>query len=325
MTTTNRRGFLRTSARWSAAAGVVALSSRVISAQSPTGAVRRPERYDEDVLFAERKPFTWPGGATLAVWLIPNVEIFLLDPGAGTTGSTPGDQDVLNYTWREYGMRVGLWRLADAMDALGVRGTVALNAAVCEVFPKAIEELDKRGWEMMGHNVTNSRTLRNAAPEQEKTIVQTTLQVIEQFTGKKVRGWLGSGLAETFDTLDVLAAAGVRYTGDWNNDDLPVRMKVKSGSMHGVPYGNEINDIRFFQTGHTGDEYAQMLIDQFDVLYADSRTLPRVMGIPLHPFHVGQPLRIKYFSKALQHMKQRERVWFATGHEILEAYLRFNA
>jgi allantoinase len=308
----NRRDLLLSGA---AAAAASALSGRQASAQAPASPVRpasRPNRYDENVLFTERKPFTWPGGATLAVWIIPNVEIFLVNPDA---------PDVPGYSWREYGMRVGLWRLADAMDNAGVRGTVALNAAVCEVFPKAIEELDRRGWEMMGHNVTNSRGLRNLPPDQENAIIQTTLQVISQTTGKPVRGWLGSGLAETFDTLDVLAAAGVRYTGDWNNDDLPVAMRVKSGAMHGMPYGNEVNDIRFFGSGHTGEEYEQMLRDQFDWLYKDSQTLPRVMGIPLHPFHIGQPLRTKYLAKALQHIKRHERVWFATGSEILEAYL----
>jgi peptidoglycan/xylan/chitin deacetylase (PgdA/CDA1 family) len=316
-----RRRALRTGARWAAVAGAATIADRIGLAQGPTGPVRRPDRYDEDVLFADRRPFTWPGGATVAVWVIPNVEIFVLDPAAGAPGTTPGDQDVLNYSVRDYGMRVGLWRVAEAMDALGIRGTVALNAAVCEVFPTAIAELVRRGWEMMGHNVTNSRTLRNTTRDQEQAIVHTTLKVIEQSTGRKVRGWLGTGLAETFDTLDVLAAAGVQYTGDWNNDDLPVPMKVRGGTMHGLPYGNEVNDIRFFQTGHTGEEYARMLIDQFDTLYAESRTRPRVMGIPLHPFHVGQPLRIKYFRQAIEHMKTRDRVWFTTGSEILDAYL----
>lgn len=317
----NRRGFLRTSAGWSLAAGTMALSGRLARAQGPTGAARRPKRYEEDVLFSERRPFTWPGGATLAVWIVPNIEVFVFDPAGGTPAAAPGDQDVLNFSVRDYGTRVGLWRIADAMADAGVRGTVALNAAVCELFPQAIAELDKRGWEMMGHNVTNSRTLRNAAPEVEQSVISMTLKVIQQATGKPVRGWLGSGLAETPDTLDLLAARGVRYTGDWNNDDLPVRMTVKTGTMHGMPYGNEVNDIRFFGVGHTGDEYAGMLIDQFDALYKDSTRTPRIMGVPLHPFHTGQALRIKYFAQALRHMKQHDRVWFATGAEIHDAYM----
>ena len=236
-----------------------------------------------------------------------------------------GDEDVLGYTWREYGMRVGLWRIADVMDQANIRATVALNAGVCDVWPKAIEEMDKRGWEMMGHNITNSRSLRNLPLDKEETIIHTTVKVIQQATGKKVRGWLGTGLGETFSTLDVLAEAGVQYTGDWNNDDVPYRMKVKSGEMYAINYGNAINDISFYGKGHTGEEYYQMVANQFDTLYADSQKLPRVMGIPLHPFHTGEPLRIKYFQKAVQHMQKQDKVWFATGGEILDAYLKSQA
>jgi peptidoglycan/xylan/chitin deacetylase (PgdA/CDA1 family) len=323
MTAHNRRHFLQTSARWGAAAGAVALSGRLAAAQSPTSPPRRPNRYDEDVLFSERKPFAWPGGARIAVWIVPNIEVFIFDPDG--SAKVQGNQDVLNYSYRDYGMRIGLWRIADVMAGLGIRGTVALNAATCELFPQAIAELDKRGWEMMGHNVTNSRSLRNASPEVERSIIDTTLTVIAKATGKPVRGWLGSGLAETPDTLDILAASGVRYTGDWNNDDLPVPLRVKSGTMHGLPYGNQVNDIRFFTSGHTGEEYEQMLIDQFDTLYKDSVRMPRIMGIPLHPFHTGQALRIKYLASALSHIKKHDRVWFATGSEIHEAYLKAHA
>lgn len=320
MTAQTRRRFLRTSAHAGLATGALALSGRLAAAQSPTAPAVRPNRYDEDVLFAERKPFTWPGGARIAVWIIPNIEVFIFDPAG--SASVQGNQDVIGYSVRDYGMRIGLWRIADVMATLGLRGTVALNAATCELFPQAIAELDRRGWEMMGHNVTNSRSLRNAKPDVERQIIDTTLTVIAQATGKPVRGWLGSGLAETPDTLDILAASGVRYTGDWNNDDLPVPLRVKNGTMHGLPYGNEVNDIRFFGSGHTGDEYARMLMDQFDVLYKDSARLPRIMGIPLHPFHTGQALRIKYLAQALAHIKKHDKVWFATGSEIHEAYLR---
>lgn len=317
--TLDRRDFLRASAAVSAAGMAAFAGEEVLSAEPqqtvPGGPARRPNRYDEDVLFSERKPFRWPGGARLAVWFIPNVEAFVFQPTAGAAPDVPG------FSWREYGMRVGLWRMMDAMDEFGVRGTVALNAAVCELYPKAIEAMTQRGWEMMGHNLTNSRSLRNLPPVEEDAIIHTTLRVIQEATGKPVRGWLGSGLAETPDTLDVLAAAGVRYTGDWNHDDLPVRMKVKSGEMHGLPYGNEVNDIRFFGAGHTGEEYAEMLTDQFDALYADAAAIPRVLGIPLHPFHTGQPLRIKYLERAMAYFKRHEGVWYPTGTELLDAYL----
>jgi allantoinase len=312
----NRRYFFNKSLQLCAAAAALNVSGADVLGQTVQGIVRRPERFDENVTIMERKPFKWPNGKTLAVWIVPNVEVFILSPAGGAQG----DVDVLNYSWREYGMRVGLWRIADATDKVNARCTVALNAGVCDVWPKAIDEMNKRGWEMMGHNVTNSRSLRNLPAEEEQKIIHMTLKVIEQATGKKVRGWLGTGLGETFSTLDFLAESGVIYTGDWNNDDVPYRMKVKSGEMYALNYGNAINDISFWGKGHTGDEYYQMLVSQFDTLYADSQKIPRVMGIPIHPFHTGQPSRCKYFEKALQYMKQRDNVWFATGSEILDAY-----
>ena len=316
--TVNRRDFLN---RGIGLCGAVGASGAAAFAQSM---VRRPGRFEENSLTLKRKPFTWPGGKTLAVWVIPNVEVFILNPqGAGKR--VQGDEDVLGYTWREYGMRVGLWRIADVMDAANIRATVALNAGVCDVWPKAIEEMDKRGWEMMGHNVTNSRSLRNLPLDEEEKIVRDTVKIISQATGKKVRGWLGTGLGETFSTLDVLAEVGVEYTGDWNNDDIPYPMKTKSGEIYALNYGNAINDISFYGKGHTGEEYYQMAVNQFDTLYADSQKMPRVMGMPLHPFHTGEPLRIKYFQKAIQYMQKQDKVWFATGGEILDAYLKSQA
>jgi peptidoglycan/xylan/chitin deacetylase (PgdA/CDA1 family) len=181
--------------------------------------------------------------------------------------------------------------------------------------------MKKRGWEFMGHGTTNSNTLAGLDPQAERETIRGILKTIEQATGRRPRGWLGSGLVETYNTLDLLAEEGVIYCGDWNNDDQPVAMKVKSGKMFGVPYCNEINDIPLYiRKGYTGDQYLRSVIDQFDVLYAESRMQPRVMGIPLHPMISGQPLRIKYFERALAHMKEHQGVWFATGSEIVDAY-----
>jgi allantoinase len=325
--TLDRRDFLRKSFQLCATAGAVATSIGVqgnIWAQNPITSVRRPDRYDEGLFIFDRKHFTWPGGKTLAVWFIPNVEVFIFNPDKGGS-ATGADMDVPSYSIREYGMRVGLPRMMDVMDQVAAKGTVALNAAVCEVFPKAIDEMKTRGWEMMGHGVTNSRNLGGVTLEQELTLIHTALQIIEQATGAPVRGWLGSGLRENYTTLDILAEAGVRYTGDWNNDDLPYRMKVKTGEMYALPYGNQVNDTTFWGRGHTGEEYYQLLVDAFDTLYADSQKIPRIMGIPLHPYETGQPLNIKAFQRAIQYMKQRDRVWFTTGSEILAAYKKVEA
>src|SRR5262245_44620827 len=207
-------------------------------------AVRRADRYDDSFIF-ERKPFTWPGNATLAVWVAPNVEVWRYDSPAGQAVSLNNGNivpDVINYAWREYGMRVGLWRIADALDAAGVKATVALNAAVVDAHPKALTEMKKRGWEFMGHGTTNSETLAGLTIERERDLIRTVLRTIEQGTGQRPRGWLGSGLAETYNTLDILAEEGVVYCGDWNADDQPYPMKVKTGKLFSIPYCMEIND-----------------------------------------------------------------------------------
>ena len=306
-----------------AALTVSGLGPLAAQAQTAPKPIRRSERYD-DTFITERKPFKWPGNNTLAVWFIPNVEVWHYDSAVGV-GITPNPTnyvpDVFNYAWREYGMRVGLWRMADVFDDAGVKATVALNSQVCEVHPKAIEEMKKRGWEFMGHGTTNSTTLAGLNLEQEREAIRGVLKTIEQATAKRPRGWLGAGLIETYNTLDILAAEGVNYCGDWNNDDQPVPMKVKSGKMFGIPYCNEINDLGvYLRRNWTGEQYLLSVIDQFDTLYAESQKQPRVLGMPLHPMISGQPLRIKYLQRAIAHMKEHQGVWFATGSEIIDAY-----
>ena len=193
-------------------------------------------------------------------------------------------------------MRVGLGRLADVFDQAGVKATVALNSQVCEVFPKAVDEMKKRGWEFMGHGTTNSATLAGLDPEKERDTIRGILKTIEQATGTRPRGWLGAGLVETYNTLDILAEEGVNYCAEIN--DIPLYMRK----------------------GYTGEQYVRSVLDQFDALYTDSRKQPRVMGVPLHPMISGQPLRIKYLQRAIAHMKEHQGVWFATGSEIIDAY-----
>jgi peptidoglycan/xylan/chitin deacetylase (PgdA/CDA1 family) len=323
----HRREFVAKGFLFAGAAGVAvsALTSTAAGTQTAPRPIRRSERYDDSFIF-ERKPFKWPGGNTLAVWFAPNVEVWQYDQAAGaaiTPNATNHVPDVFNYAWREYGMRVGLWRIADVFDAASVKATIALNAQVCDVYPKAIEEMKRRRWEFMGHGTTNSTNLAvfYNEPEREREIIRSILTTIEQATGKRPRGWLGSGLVETYNTLDILATEDVIYCGDWNNDDQPVPMRVKSGRMFGLPYCNEINDIGvYLRKGWTGEQYLRSVTDQFDTLYADSRKQPRVMGVPLHPMISGQPLRIKYLDRAIAYMKRHQGVWFATGSEIIDAY-----
>jgi allantoinase len=320
----DRREFIRKSLVLGGAASLLASGF----APGPTwaqtlGPMRRSNRY-EDTVIHERKPFVWPDGKSLAVWIAPNVEVWHYDsPAGGGVSPNPTNRvpDVINYAWREYGMRVGLWRIADVLDAAGIKASVALNSQYCETFPKTIAEMVRRGWEFMGHGTTNSESLQGLTLEKEKEVIKHVLATIEKATGKRPRGWLGTGLTQTNNTLDILAEEGVTYCGDWNNDDQPYPMKVKSGKMFAVPYCNEINDIPLYiRKGYTGEQYFRSVIDQFDALYADSRKHPRVMGVPLHPMISGQPLRIRYLQRAIAHMKEHQGVWFATGGEIIDAY-----
>src|SRR5499427_930426 len=185
----DRREFIAKSLCLAGTAGLLtsALAPGIARAQSPPRPIRRSERYD-DSFITERKPFKWPGDNTLAVWFAPNVEVWHYDSAFGV-GISPNPSnyvpDVFNYAWREYGIRVGLWRFAEVFDDAGVKATVALNSQVCEVFPKAVEEMKKRGWEFMGHGATNSNTLAGLPPEQERETIRAVLKTIEQATGKR--------------------------------------------------------------------------------------------------------------------------------------------
>ena len=322
----DRRDFIKKSLVLAGTASLLTSGLAPVVARAQTlGPMRRSNRY-EDSFISERKPFAWPGNKKLAVWIAPNVEVWHYDLPAGqavTPNTANRVPDVVNYAWREYGVRIGLWRIADVLDAAGLKATVALNSQFCETFPKAMEEMKKRGWEFMGHGTTNSESLAGLNPEKEKEVIRHVLKTIEQSSGRKPRGWLGTGLTETYNTLDILAEEGVVYCGDWNNDDQPCPMKVKTGKLFAIPYCMEVNDIGLYiRKGYTGEQYYRSVIDQFEQLYADSEKQPRVMGIPLHPMITGQPLRIKYLQQVIAEMKKLEGVWFATGSEIIDAYER---
>src|SRR5881227_3940624 len=181
----DRRNFMGTSLLFAGTAGLLGsvLGARGAFAQT-LGPMRRSNRYEDTYIF-ERKPFTWPGNKTLAVWIAPNVEVWHFDSPVGqqvTPNTANRVPDVVNYAWREYGIRVGLWRIADVLDAAGVKATVAVNSQFCETFPKAMEEMKKRGWEFMGHGTTNSENLAGMSPEKEKQVIQHVLRTIEQST-----------------------------------------------------------------------------------------------------------------------------------------------
>ncbi len=270
----------------------------------------------------KRKKIKWPNGARIALWVGPNIEYFHIDkPIRGHGGAHV--PDVPGYTLRDYGSRVGVFRLMEVLDKYGIRASVLLNADVCEHHPAIIEEGKKRNWEWLGHGLTNSVAMTDYPPEEERRIIREVKETITAAVGKAPKGWLGPGLGETFDTPDHLAAEGFEYICDWGCDDQPTPMRVKSGRMIVVPYELGINDIRvFIRENHSPEDYYRMLCDQFDTLYREGEQGGKVFPIPLHPFVIGLPFRIKYLDKALEYMCSHEGVWRATGWEIADWYYR---
>ena len=283
-------------------------------------------RYDYSPII-DRPPLRWPDGARVALWVIPNVEYFEFDLPATLFRPPPREMpDVINYSWRDYGSRVGIWRMMETLDRFGIRATVALNSLVCRYYPRIIEEMLKRDWELMGHGNTNSRGIVGLSEDAERQGIESTIREIREFTGQTPRGWLGPGLGETYNTPDLLAEAGIQYVCDWVADDQPFPMKVRRGSLLAMPYTLELNDIPLFiGQNRTGQQYFETIRDQFDVLYREGEENGRVMAISLHPFLIGVPHRARYLEKTLDYICRHSGVWLATGGEIADWYLRTTA
>ena len=271
-----------------------------------------------------RPKLSWPNGAHLALWVIPNIEFFALDEKvpAAAGGSNAPVPDIPAWAVRDYGNRVGVFRMMHTMHRYGVRGTVALNSEVCLHHPEIIEEGNRLGWEWMGHNESNTRRLNALAPGEEPRVIKTALDTIAKVAGKRPVGWLGSGLQETWDTLDLLAENGVDYVADWVNDDQPYEMKLDGGrTILSLPYSHDINDKPAFEHHHlTAVQFQEMICRQFDVLYREGAESGRVMAICLHPYITGVPHRIDALDAALKYISGHPHVWKATGMEIARAY-----
>jgi peptidoglycan/xylan/chitin deacetylase (PgdA/CDA1 family) len=258
----------------------------------------------------DRRPVRWPGDAQVALWIVPNIEHFHLDLG-------PGAPDVRNYSRRDYGNRVGIWRLMEVLTRHKIRGTVALNGEIVQHYPRIIEETQRLGWELMGHGLTNSSMLTGLAPDEERRVIAGTRAAIES-AGTRMRGWLGPGLTETWSTVELLREAGVDYVADWVNDDLPYAIE---NGLVSIPYTIELNDMPLFNMPSiSAEEFYRRICETFDVLYDEGATLPRVMCIALHPFLIGVPHRIRWLDRALDYICGHDCVWRTTGGEIIDAW-----
>jgi allantoinase len=277
----------------------------------------------------DRPNIEWPGGKRLAVYIGLNIEHY--EPGKPSVSilekAAGRDPDPFNEGWRDYGNRVGLWRLTELFDRLGIRPTALLNSEVCKYYPRIIEEGIRRNWSWVANGRHNSVVAGNKASqmnlEEERHYLHEVLSTIQMATGKVCNGWLGPlGLNQTYDTIDLLADEGITYVLDWSADDQPFPLKAFHGEIISVPYSLEINDLPLFlNRGVTGPEFGQMIMDQFEVLQRDARRISRVMAIAIHPFIVGQPHRFKYFEQALTWLSRQKDVWITTSDEISAWYM----
>jgi peptidoglycan/xylan/chitin deacetylase (PgdA/CDA1 family) len=270
-----------------------------------------------------RQPWRLPNDARIAVWTIVNVEEWDLEkPMPRQVLSAPQGAsvvpDVPNWAWHEYGMRIGFWRLFEALEQRGLPAATTINAQVCRDYEPIARAMLDAGWEFMGHGVVQGAM--HLLPD-ERASIKEAVQIIRDFTGAPPRGWLGPGLTETFDTLDYLAEAGLQYVCDWVADDQPYQIHTRSGPLLSVPYSQEMNDIAMMVIQHhNAAEWLQRGKDTFDRLYAEGTTNPRVMALCVHPYVSGVPHRIKYVEELYDYIGQHEGVWMTTGAEIADWY-----
>jgi allantoinase len=280
------------------------------------------ERFDYSAI-VDRRPWRLPRGARIAVWTIVNVEEWDIEkPMARQYLTAPQGvspvPDVPNWAWHDYGMRVGFWRLLAALQARKIPATTAINASVCNHYPRVAQAMLDAGWEFMGHGVRQGAM--HLLPDQ-RAAIREAVDILAKFTGKKPKGWLGPGLTETWETLDYLAEAGIQYVSDWVNDDQPYEIRTTRGPLVSVPYTLELNDIPMMVIQHhESTAWVQRCRDQFDRLYAEGARQPRVMAIAVHPYIHGAPHRIKYFEAVYDYMRKKKGVWFATGEGIADWY-----
>ena len=292
-----------------------------------------PSREEKVTTYKDRVPFSaiidrpklqLPDGARMVVWTIVNVENWdctqamprtVLSPPMGN----PLVPDLPNWSWHEYGMRVGFWRIFDCLTGLGVTPTMALNGIVCENYPRIAEAAMEAGWEFMGHGFIQGPMHHL---DDQRAAIRRTIDAVRDFTGKVPRGWESPGLSETDETIDILAEEGIEYVADWVLDDQPCRIVTKSGSMISVPYTVETNDIPIFSLqNRPSDAMLKRTIDQFEQLYAESESITRVMAISVHPYLSGVPHRIGYLKQIYEYILDRPGVVMMTGEQILDWYL----
>jgi allantoinase len=284
-----------------------------------------PRQRTDYSAIVDRPPLRLPGHARLVLWPIVNLEVWDIGrpmprqvlPAPTGASLLP---DVPHWSWHEYGMRVGVWRFFDLFRRRGIRPTLAINARVCEDYVRVAEEARRESWEFMGHAYDQMPIHKH---ENQREMINRSMDILQRFTGKRPLGWLGPGLTQTYETPELLAEAGVKYIGDWVYDDEPDIIRTDSGPLVTLPYTVELNDIAMMIVQHHESDYLlRRAIDAFDRLYAEGEHRAKVMAVAIHPYISGQPHRIKYLEAIYDYAAKFDGVLHWNGEQILEWYLK---
>lgn len=271
----------------------------------------------------DRPPLALPGGARIVVWSIVNLEVWDIGkPMARQVLPAPTGQvllpDVPNWSWHEYGMRVGVWRFFKLYERLGIAPTLSINARVTVDYERVSRQALEAGWEFMGHSWEQGPIHKEA---DQRAMIHRSMDQLEKFTGTRPVGWLGPGLTQTLETPELLAEAGVKYIGDWVYDDEPTTIATAQGPLVTLPYTVELNDIPMMLVQHHESDYLlKRAIDQFDRLYEEGAERAKIMSIAIHPYISGQPHRIRYLEAFYDHVARHSGVLHWNGVQLLDWY-----
>jgi peptidoglycan/xylan/chitin deacetylase (PgdA/CDA1 family) len=271
-----------------------------------------------------RPKLALPDGARVALWVVPNIEHYEYLPRPSRERDpwprTP-HPDVVGYGGKDYGNRVGVWRLFEVLDKHQIRATVSLSLGNFVHYPEIFQACEARAWSIMCHGIYNTRYHWNMTEDEERSAIAECVALYGELTGESLPGWFSPAASFTLNTPDLVAEAGIKYYCDWHHDDQPLPIRVRSGRLITIPYTMDINDSIIYRQQFEGAEFAQMIRDTFDTLYVEGADSGRVMCIALHPYMMGQPHRIDHLDRALEYVLSHDGVWRATGEEIADWYL----
>jgi allantoinase len=269
----------------------------------------------------KRAGYSWPDGKRLALYLALNIEQYKFGEGViEELVPAAGQPDVLNYSWCDYGTRVGIWRLLELVEEFRIPVTLLVNSDLYAACPEVVDAFRQRGDEIACHGRTNSERQGGMSEAEERTLIAESTRCLEKHEGKAPAGWLSPWISETHATPDLLKATGYRYALDWCSDDQPFWLRTAGGPLLAVPYPQELNDStsiigRFVSAA----DFAAMITDNFDEMLRQSARQPLVMGIALHAHISGQPFRLPHLRRALAHLdSRRDEFWLTHAGAIAD-------